>query len=77
MVFFFPSNFLLFFVGQSGHFRSNNLSKNFFGRVRHILVREIFQKLVREKYKMSLDFTNIFENYYNIIIQQTTILASV
>ena len=45
--------------------------------MRHILVREIFQKSVREKYKISLDLSNIFENYYNIIIQQTAIRASV
>ena len=44
--------------------------------MRHILVREIFQKSVREKYKISLDFNKIFENYYNIIIQQTAIRAS-
>ena len=52
------------------------VEKSFFGRVRHILVREIFQKSIREKYKISLDFNNIFENYYNIILQQTAILAS-
>ena len=48
----------------------------FFRRVRHILVPEIFQKSVREKYKFSLDISNIFENYYNIIIQETAIRAS-
>ena len=39
-----------------------NHSKNFFGRVRRILVREIFQKLVRQKFKITVDFNIFFEN---------------
>ena len=37
------------------------VEKYFFGRVRYILVREIFQKSIREKYKISLDFNNILK----------------
>ena len=53
---------------KNGPHPKSMVEKSFFGRVRHILVREIFQKSVREKYKISLDFTNILENYYSIII---------
>ena len=51
------------------------VKKSFFGRMRHISVREIFQKSIREKY-ISLDFNIIFENYYNIIIVLSTMRAS-
>ena len=52
------------------------MEKTFFGRQRHILVRVIFQKSVREKYKITLDFNSFFENHYYIIIIWTALKAS-
>ena len=48
--------------------RLSMLELAIFGWVRHILVRVIFQKSVREKYKITLDFNIFFENHYDIII---------